>query len=110
MPYDKKMGFNMTNNDYASSMPTPTYSLVNLTFFQKEKKNKQKPPRHRPMAHHILFRYLSCSTLLEEHAVHCQSTVLFVERNNNKLCKSSAAGGAGLCALLNRELKMKTDF
>ena len=31
---------------------------------------KQGPTRHRPMAHPMVFRYLSYSTTLKEHAVH----------------------------------------
>ena len=31
---------------------------------------EQGPTRHRPMAHPVVFRYLSYSTTLAEHAVH----------------------------------------
>ena len=48
------------------------------------KQNKQGPTRHRPMAHPVVFRYLSYSTTLSEHAVH-------------RLRRCQAFGRAGTC-------------
>ena len=45
---------------------------------------KQGPTRHRPMAHPVVFRYLSYSTTFAEHAVH-------------RLRQCPAFGRAGTC-------------
>ena len=52
---------------------------------------KQGPTRHRPMAHPVVFRYLSYFTTLAEHAVHC-------------LRRCPAFGRAGTCLFLSVQL------
>ena len=48
------------------------YSMTNTEcFYLSHVIVKQGPTRHRPMAHPVVFRYVSYSTTLAEHAVHC---------------------------------------
>ena len=47
------------------------YSMTNTEcFYLSHVIVKQGPTRHRPMAHPVVFRYVSYSTTLAEHAVH----------------------------------------
>ena len=46
---------------------------------------KQGPTRHRPMAHLVVFRYLSYSTMLAEHAIHRLRRCLAFDRAGTSL-------------------------
>ena len=61
---------------------------INQKIFVVKTILKQGPTRHRPMAHPVVFRYLSYSTTLAEHAVH-------------RLRRCPAFGQAGTCFFLS---------
>ena len=65
--------------------------VVTKSMYIRDAVKKQGPIRHRPMAHPVMFRYLSYSTTLPEHAVH-------------RLRRCPAFSRAGTCLFLSVQL------
>ena len=79
--------------------PTDSLAFAGYDCYDENvsKEEEQGTTLHRPMAHPVVFRYLSYSTTLAEHAVH-------------RLRRCPAFGRAGTCLFLSVQLQVSQSI